>query len=156
MSFTKNPSKRAVSGSMTNKIPSSQEMKHYDNCCGIHGAARLRKGMKHATVTERRRHEKDIINEQLAQLSEEKNMSDIDEDVMNHSFGGRKISFLMVQHWDIGYPVIVVCMNYFSLKNCTVLGVIEFRRINCPITNSRLVSREMMDHVVKHVKQYQT
>jgi hypothetical protein len=39
---------------MTNSLPSSKEMAGYDQCCGIHGAARARKGAKHAASVERR------------------------------------------------------------------------------------------------------
>jgi hypothetical protein len=40
---------RASSLSMSNRLSSSEEMKHHDNCKGIHGAARARKGVKSAT-----------------------------------------------------------------------------------------------------------
>jgi hypothetical protein len=37
----------------------------YDHCCGIHGAARERKGIKHGTVTARRRWDKTVIQQAL-------------------------------------------------------------------------------------------
>lgn len=52
-------------GSMYNALPSSESMKRYDMCHGIHGAARERKGIKHATIAARRRHDKQVIQDQL-------------------------------------------------------------------------------------------
>ena len=51
---------------MSNGLPSTQSRRHWDHCCGIHGAARERKGIKHGTVTARRRLEKEIIQDELA------------------------------------------------------------------------------------------
>jgi hypothetical protein len=52
---------RAKSGSMSNNLMSSKEMKHMDNMCGIHGAARSRKGAKKGTHgLSRRLSKKDI------------------------------------------------------------------------------------------------
>jgi hypothetical protein len=44
---------------------SAQEMKIYDHCCGIHGAARERKGAKHGASTYRRRLDKELVTEEL-------------------------------------------------------------------------------------------
>lgn len=52
--------------SMYNGLESTQAMKHFDHCCGIHGAARLRAGIKHARVTRRRRNDKIVIKEELS------------------------------------------------------------------------------------------
>lgn len=49
---------------MQGNLASSEEMKALDCCCGIHGAARHRKGIKHATVTARRRNDKEIIRQE--------------------------------------------------------------------------------------------
>ena len=56
---------RASETSMANSLPSSQSTKRMDNCRGIHGSAKKRKGAKHATVTARRRIEKELIKDQL-------------------------------------------------------------------------------------------
>jgi hypothetical protein len=53
---------------MANGLPSAESERHWDNCCGIHGAMRRRKGIKHGTVCARRRHDKEVIQ---AALSEE-------------------------------------------------------------------------------------
>lgn len=47
--------------SMANGLPSTESVRHYDWCCGIHGAARHRKGVKRGTSAARRRDEKRII-----------------------------------------------------------------------------------------------
>lgn len=52
-------------GSMYNGLPSAKELAQYDHCRGIHGAARERKGIKHARVTARRRLERLIIEQDL-------------------------------------------------------------------------------------------
>ena len=53
-------------GTMANTLPSAQEQKsRHDQCCGIHGAARERKGLKHAKVTARRRVDKELVEEGL-------------------------------------------------------------------------------------------
>jgi hypothetical protein len=52
---------KAESGSMSNSLLSAKELAVYDHCCGIHGAARERKGIKHAAVTKRRRLEKELV-----------------------------------------------------------------------------------------------
>lgn len=57
--------------SMGNGLPSAQERKTYDQCCGIHGAARERKGIKRGTNAARRRYEKDLINWELDNMSED-------------------------------------------------------------------------------------
>jgi hypothetical protein len=49
--------------SMSGHLPSTQEMKAYDHCCGIHGAARERKGIKKGTASARRRHDKAVIRD---------------------------------------------------------------------------------------------
>ena len=46
-------------------LPSAKELAKYDSCYGIHGAARLRKGVKKATSAARRRNDKDIIEDEL-------------------------------------------------------------------------------------------
>lgn len=46
---------------MGNSLKSSEEMRHDDNCRGIHGAARARRGVKHASVTLSRRLGKEDI-----------------------------------------------------------------------------------------------
>lgn len=46
---------------MANTLPSSESIKHMDWCCGIHGAARWRRGAKRGTSAARRRLEKDEI-----------------------------------------------------------------------------------------------
>ena len=67
MSFIKEVSKnpRSMSGK---ELPSTDYLKTFDHCCGIHGAARERKGLKHAKVTARRRVDKEIVEEELSQL----------------------------------------------------------------------------------------
>jgi len=39
-----------------------------DHCCGIHGAARERKGRKRGTSAARRRHEKELIRGELEEV----------------------------------------------------------------------------------------
>ena len=56
---------RAQVSSMANSLPSSQATKRMDNCCGIHGAAKARKGAKKATSAARRRNDKRIIKTAL-------------------------------------------------------------------------------------------
>ena len=55
--------------SMSNGLPSTQEMKTFDQCCGIHGAMRWRQGEKHALVTLRRRVAKEVIKEGLEEVT---------------------------------------------------------------------------------------
>lgn len=55
--------------SMANTLPSTESERHWDNCRGIHGAARRRAGIKHGTVCARRRHDKEVIQEQLKEES---------------------------------------------------------------------------------------
>ena len=50
---------------MANTLPSAQELKGYDHCCGIHGAARERKGIKNGTSAARRRHDKAVIDRSI-------------------------------------------------------------------------------------------
>jgi hypothetical protein len=47
------------------------ELLRYDHCCGIHGAARERKGIKRGTSAARRRHDKEVIEREMAALEEE-------------------------------------------------------------------------------------
>jgi len=54
--------------SMYNGLPSAEEMKSFDHCCGIHGAARARRGMKKAASAARRRQDKDIIRGEIKNL----------------------------------------------------------------------------------------
>jgi hypothetical protein len=50
--------------SMSNGLLSSEALRHQDNCCGIHGAARARAGVKKATVHLARRLGKEIPDEE--------------------------------------------------------------------------------------------
>ncbi len=52
--------------SMTNTLPSSAEMKRHDHVCGIHGAARARRGKKKANHAARRQRDKQLIAEERA------------------------------------------------------------------------------------------
>ena len=54
--------------SMHNILPSSEEVKRYDNCCGIHGAARWRAGVKHGTRSKARIHDKEVILRDLEEF----------------------------------------------------------------------------------------
>jgi hypothetical protein len=54
---------RAGSGSMSNTIGSSENSRHLDSINGIHGIARARRGLKHATVSLSRRNAKKEIAE---------------------------------------------------------------------------------------------
>lgn len=56
---------RRNAASMSGKLPSTQSMRHYDWCCGIHGAARHRKGIKRGTSAARRRVDKELISREL-------------------------------------------------------------------------------------------
>lgn len=47
--------------SMSNSLESSSAVKREDQCCGIHGAIRERRGAKRATSAARRRYEKKLI-----------------------------------------------------------------------------------------------
>jgi len=51
--------------SMCNCLMSSQDAKSYDQCCGIHGAMRERRGAKKATSAARRRNDKIVIRQSL-------------------------------------------------------------------------------------------
>ncbi len=55
-------------GSMNGELPSTRSRKRYDHCCGIHGAARERKGIKHARTTANRRYAKLLIEEELNEV----------------------------------------------------------------------------------------
>lgn len=50
---------------MDGPLPSTQILKYYDHCRGIHGAARERKGTKRGTSAARRRHDKIVIAQAL-------------------------------------------------------------------------------------------
>ena len=50
---------------MANTLASSQATKRMDNCCGIHGAMKARRGAKKATSSARRRHDKKVIIQAL-------------------------------------------------------------------------------------------
>ncbi len=50
--------------SMGNMLPSAKHGQHHDYCCGIHGAARERKGIKRGTSAARRRHDKLVIKDE--------------------------------------------------------------------------------------------
>lgn len=47
--------------SMTNTLMHTRDLKTFDQCCGIHGAMRERRGAKKATSAARRRNDKRII-----------------------------------------------------------------------------------------------
>lgn len=53
---------------MGNSLPKTIELNMYDHCCGIHGAARERKGIKKGTNAARRRYEKEIIRSYIDEL----------------------------------------------------------------------------------------
>lgn len=55
---------------MSNSLPSTESERHMDNCCGIHGAARRRKGIKRGTVAARRRLDKQIVRNYEADYAE--------------------------------------------------------------------------------------
>lgn len=57
--------------SMSNSLPSTESMRHRDYCCGIHGAARERKGIKRGTSAARRRYEKTVIAEGLEEADDQ-------------------------------------------------------------------------------------
>jgi hypothetical protein len=52
---------------MANTLPKAKFWPS-DNCCGIHGAAKKRAGIKHGTVCARRRHDKEVIQQELTDL----------------------------------------------------------------------------------------
>lgn len=56
---------RANDASMHNGLMSTQDLKSYDQCCGIHGAMRERRGAKKATSAARRRNDKLVIEKAL-------------------------------------------------------------------------------------------
>ena len=56
---------RAQTNSMVNTLPSVQATKRMDNCCGIHGAMKKRRGAKKATSAARRRNDKILIKNAL-------------------------------------------------------------------------------------------
>lgn len=66
---------------MANTLPSSESTKRDDNCCGIHGAARKRKGIKSGTSSARRRFEKQLIENEMSEYEETAN-----EDVISFEF----------------------------------------------------------------------
>lgn len=51
--------------SMKGDLPSTEVLKGYDHCCGIHGAARKRRGIKKGTSAARRRLERELIRKEL-------------------------------------------------------------------------------------------
>ena len=55
-------------GTMANTLPSTQELKGFDHCCGIHGAMRERRGIKHGTSAARRRVDKLILAQELQEM----------------------------------------------------------------------------------------
>ena len=55
---------RAGTTSMSNGLLSSEAMRHYDNCRGIHGAAKARSGVKRATVHLARRLGRKALDEE--------------------------------------------------------------------------------------------
>ena len=56
---------------MSNGLPSSESTKRDDQCCGIHGAARRRKGIKKGTNSARRRNDKNIVSCELEEMEDE-------------------------------------------------------------------------------------
>lgn len=54
--------------SMANSLPSTKRLRWLgvDSCCGVHGLMRERQGVKHGTVCARRRRDKEVIKEELA------------------------------------------------------------------------------------------
>lgn len=48
----------------------------------------------------------------------------------------------------------IKCSNEYKLKDTTNLGFINVSG-TCGYTNSRLIDREIIDHVLNHVKQHQ-
>jgi hypothetical protein len=54
--------------SMSNGLLSSEAMRHYDNCRGIHGAAKARSGVKKATVHLSRRLGKRVVRDEKEKL----------------------------------------------------------------------------------------
>lgn len=55
---------------MKGDLPSTQSMRHRDWCCGIHGAARFRKGIKKGTSAARRRVDKEIVEREVNDLDD--------------------------------------------------------------------------------------
>lgn len=53
--------------SMANGLPSTQVLKTFDHCCGIHGAAKERRGIKRGTSAARRRYEKELISKLMSE-----------------------------------------------------------------------------------------
>ena len=68
------------SASMANTLPSTHVLKHYDHCCGIHGAARERNGIKNGTSAARRRNDKDVILQEIEWDKEESCHKQEDQD----------------------------------------------------------------------------
>lgn len=54
---------------MANTLPKAKFWPS-DNCRGIHGAAKTRAGIKHGTVCARRRHDKEVINQELEEIED--------------------------------------------------------------------------------------
>lgn len=54
---------RRSDSSMANTLPSAEAWKRWDWCCGIHGAMKARRGIKHATACARRRNDRNVIDE---------------------------------------------------------------------------------------------
>ena len=54
--------------SMHNGLMSTEDTKDYDQCCGIHGAMRERRGAKRATSAARRRRDKVIVQQGMEDL----------------------------------------------------------------------------------------
>lgn len=50
---------------MANTLMHTDDLKGYDHCHGIHGAAKERKGCKKATSAARRRNDKEIIKGEI-------------------------------------------------------------------------------------------
>lgn len=55
---------------MANTLPSTASLKGWDACRGIHGLAKARAGEKHGTVCARRRHDKEVINQELEEIED--------------------------------------------------------------------------------------
>ena len=52
--------------SMYNGLPSTESMRHRDWCCGVHGAAKWRRGIKKGTSAARRRYGRKVIRDEVS------------------------------------------------------------------------------------------
>ncbi len=56
---------------MGSSLPSSERMKHWDSCCGIHGQARGRRGAKKFASSRRRVAERELLRTATSQMDED-------------------------------------------------------------------------------------